>query len=389
MKKFLNLFLILVGLAYALEYSLRIKTLGTDFAYLIPDYETDLYQNPQLLGKKLTGISYEPGLNEPLTMRFLFPRFGLYGKYWGSYYRKQYSNYYPQTVAKYLYIKDLWMLDLRGKIWKFLANEVWYWYNDGYYYESQYFDNHQWYDSEKTIKYLYSGNPAYKIGKNLRLINKICAGVYRYYRRYHYYGDTKNIDQWLVISSAKSGIYYRNISAKNKFISIYIEIGGPTSVDEIDNLPYSVLSDLSYSDFKVSYFGKTYVGKIGWAKAIPLNNNNFMAFGFREYFLLQRTNRDETNAQLRGIRNMFSMPMAMEYEIGKIVLRLGTKIFYTVNNNKEWNSDSILSYINDHKLNFGYSFGLSWQLDDHWTLDFYNNSDLSSVKRWAIYIKHF
>jgi len=69
MVKLTVFFFLFVRLSYGIEYSLRIKALGTDFAYLVPDYETDLYQNPQLLGEKLTGVCFEPDLNEPLTLR--------------------------------------------------------------------------------------------------------------------------------------------------------------------------------------------------------------------------------------------------------------------------------------------------------------------------------
>jgi hypothetical protein len=149
-------FLVLVCLGYTIEYSVRIKALGTDFAYLIPDYETDLYQNPQLLGTQLAGISFEPDLNEPVTARILFKRFGVCGSCWGSYSDHQSSAY--TTTNKHLYINDLWMLDLRGKVWKFLADDVWHWYNDGDYYEWHQVHDSLDYDSVRTIKYLFGVN---------------------------------------------------------------------------------------------------------------------------------------------------------------------------------------------------------------------------------------
>ena len=79
MNKYLVVLLAFASLCFAMQYSLRIQALGTDFAYLIPDYETDLYHNPNLMGEKLNGISYEPGLSAPVTMRVLTKRFGWFG----------------------------------------------------------------------------------------------------------------------------------------------------------------------------------------------------------------------------------------------------------------------------------------------------------------------
>jgi len=387
-KKLFTLFFVFVGLTCGIEYSLRIKALGTDFAYLIPDYETDLYQNPQLLGEKLTGVSIESGLNEPLTMRFLFKRFGLCGKYWGSYYSEK-DAYYGLTNSTHIYINDLWLLDLRGKIWKFLADEVWNWYNDLFYNVYDRYYNSYDYHYDRIVKYLFSANGANRLHRLISLQYRTCGGVLHHYEQHKYYSNEFWYEHRLVLISGKIGVFYRNVDATNHFTSWYVEISGPVSASEIDTLPYSLFSDLYYSDFRVSYFAKTFIGKIGWAKAIPIDNNCFVAIGFREYFLLQRTDRGDTNIELRGIRNILSLPIAMEHVIGKITLRIGTKLFYTVDNNKEWNSDSTLVYTNEHKLNFDYSFGLSWQPDEHWTIDLYNNSDLSSVKSWAIYLKRF
>ncbi|GAI26330.1 unnamed protein product, partial [marine sediment metagenome] len=60
MNRLLIILLVIICFAHAIEFSQRIQALGTDFAYLIPDYETDLYRNPQLLDRGLTGITYEP-----------------------------------------------------------------------------------------------------------------------------------------------------------------------------------------------------------------------------------------------------------------------------------------------------------------------------------------
>lgn len=392
MMKLISLFFLFICLTYGIEYSLRIKALGTDFAYLIPDYETDLYQNPQLLGENLSGISYEPSLIQPLTLRFLTRRFGLCGNYWFKYlgYDTDYNNGYNSNF----FIRDLWMLDLRGKIWKFLANEVWNWFNDGVYVINNDYWNSEYFDLTRTIKYILSANGSNRLGRILTIQHKICAGAYNSYKNYKYYSDVTNYDRWLIISTGKIGLYYRNINIKNKFTSWYLEVGGPVSTSEIDALPYSILSSLT-DGIEIEpihrFIYKNFIAKIAWAKGIPLDGNSFVAIGLHNIFLFQRTDerRIQTNINLCGVRNILSLPIACEYMFNKITVRFGAKLFYAIKGNREWNDDSIMLYINEHKIDFGYSFGLSWQPDEHWTIDFYNNSDLSSVKSWAIYLKHF
>lgn len=392
MQKLVVSFFAFICFTYGIEYSLRIKALGTDFAYLIPDYETDLYQNPQLLGEKLSGISFEPYSNEPLSIRFLFKRFGLCGKYWGGY-LSQKEPYSSDISNKYIYINDLWMLDLRGKIWKFLANDVWNWYNDGTYEIYNKYRQAEYYDSTRTIKYIFSVNGSNKLGRILALHYKVCAGIYNGYRNYRYYSDQINYDRWLIITTGKIGLYYRNADIKNKFTSWYLEVGGPVSTAEIDALPYSILSHLS-DGLEIepihTFITRNLVSKIAWAKGIPLDSNSFVAIGLRNDFVFQRADSEDVNINInrRDIENTLTLPIAIEYTINKVALRFGTKLFYTIKNNKEWNYDSTLVYNNEHELNFGYSFGLSWQPDEHWTIDLYNKSDVSSLYNWAIYLKH-
>lgn len=393
MQKSFVLFFAFICFTYGIEYSLRIKALGTDFAYLIPDYETDLYQNPKLLGEKLSGISFEPDLDEPLTMRFLFKRFGLCGKYWGSFLNQK-EAYSPLINNKYIYIKDLWMLDLRGKIWRFLANDVWNWYNDGIYEINNSYWQAEYYDSTRTIKYIFSVNGSNKLGRILALHYKVCAGIYHGNRNYRYYFDQINYDRWLIITTGKIGLYYRDTDIKNKFTSWYLEVGGPVSTSEIDTLPYSILSHLS-DGLEIepihTFITRNFVSTIAWAKGIPLDDNSFIAIGLRNVFVFQRADSEDVNINInrRGIGNTLTLPIAIEYKINKVALRFGTKLFYTINNNKEWNYDSTLIYTDEHDFNFGYSFGLSWQPDEHWMIDLCNNSDVLSINSWAIYLKHF
>lgn len=333
MKKILVLLITLVCISHAIEYSSRIKALGTDFANLIPDYETDIYNNPQLLGEKLLGIAYEPDKDIPLTLRVLTKRFGWCGAYWANHRNNKLIDAVPINITS-ISVNDLWMLDLRGKLPKLFASDIWNLFNDGSYYKKRIYFNPTFFDTISTIKYLFSANGAYKIGEYMTLVPKVCAGIYFYNRNVLDFGYGQRSDQILLIYSGKIGVYYRNAPRANKFTSCYLSIGGPVSTSEIDNLPYSVFSHLSEVDIGQTFFAKTIITKIGWAKGIPLNDNGFVAIGLRDVFMFQRTDKADTNIALRGCRNTLSLPIALERAIGKIVLRIGTRLCYTFQNDR-------------------------------------------------------
>jgi len=387
MNKYLVALLTLASLCFAVQYSLRIRSLGTDFAYLIPDYETDLYNDPSLMGEKLNGISYEPGLSTPLTMRVLTKRFGWFGNYWAKYKdNKSNLSWYPNTTS--ISANDLWLLDLRGKFWKFLTDDVWNLYNDGSYNETRYFSQPNDYDTTRTMKYLIGATGPHSMGTNFKLISKVCGGFYEYYRNRSDYGD---VDQQLWIYTGRVGIYYRKASTDN-FTSLYLMAGGPVTTEDIDNLPYPVFSHLSDDEIQQTFFAKTLVTQLGWAKGIAVNDNGFVAIGLRDVLLYQRTNTADTsftfpNKELCGLRNTLAFPIALEYQVNNVALRIGTRFYYTFKGDREWNSDSTLVRYNEHNLGFGYTWGISWYLNDNFAIDLYNADDLSSKNNWAIYLR--
>jgi hypothetical protein len=393
MIKFFTAFLLLLCFCFAVQYSLRIKSLGTDFAYLVPDYETDLYNDPNLLGEKLTGISYEPGLSSPLTMRVLTKRFGWLGNYWASYRNNKppIASYYPNFIS--ISANDLWMLDLRDKLPKFLAYDVWNLRNDFSYYKKRYYFSDYNYDTLWIVKYLCSSSEAYRIGKYFKIVPLLCGGIYCYCRDYINGTDVEEIDQWLFIYTGRIGLYYRNEAHANKFTSFYVNIGGPMSISDIDNLPYSVFSHLYADEIQQTFFARTLIAQMGFAKGISIDENGFVAIGMRDVLLYQRTNTPDTFfiypiTELRGLRNTLSFPLALEYHIGRVALRTGTRLYYTFKGDREWNSDSVITCYNEHQLHFDYSFGLSWQPHDNFIVDVYNTNYLAELDNWAIYLRY-
>ncbi len=393
MKKLVIAIIILVSVSYGIEYSLRMRALGTDFAYLIPDYETDLHLNPNLIGeKRLKSIEYNRYLNTPLmnkwlTLRWFGKKSAWSGQYWGyfaesdrpgDYYRRDYD----------LSINDNWMLDLRDKLPKFLASDVWNIRNDfSYTYYYRYVSEAD-FEKKWTLKYILNSNSSIKLGSNVFLITRIAGGVYRNY--WHYFDPTPVVyDSWVVLFSSRLGIYYRTDYDSNKFTSWYIDVGGPLSTSTIDRLPYSIFSNVSsYNDKEFSFYGRTFIVQCGWGKSFPVTDNGFICLGIREHSLMQRTEVADVDQYLRGINNELSLPIAVEYTINCVAIRFGTNLKYRVESRRQWDDFSTLAHSTVHGLRLAYSFGLSWYPIEKVTIDLYNSVSLEDLDYWAICLKY-
>ena len=384
MKKFIIILVVFVSISYGIEYSLRMRALGTNFAYLIPDYETDLYLNPNLIGeKKLKSVEYNRYLNSPLTLRWFGKRFAWGGQYWGSYdVQDKPDDYYRKDYN--LAINDSWMLDLRDKLPKFLASDVWNIRNDFLY--THYYRYWSEIDFVKkwTLKYILKSNASIKLSSDATLVTRVAGGVYRDY--WHYFDPTPVVyDKWIMLFSTRLGVYYRKNPGPNEFTSWYIDVGGPLSTSTIDQLPYSIFSNISlFDEFEFSFYAKTFIGQCGYGKSFPLSNNGFVCFGIHERFLVQHTEVADMDQYLRGINNGLSLPIAVEYNINRVAIRFGTCLSYRLELRKQWDDFSTISHRKTHWLQMKYSFGLSWQPSKKVAIDLYNDGYLERLTSWAI-----
>jgi len=371
--------------ANAIEFSYRIQGLGTEFAYLIPDYETDLYRNPELLGRKILGIAYDRYwyTSTPLTLLFLLRGFGIYGEYWPDYnYELRSSNTWQSLSSFTFKFEDLWMLRIK--------NEVWNLYNDGQILVSEQQDSYGDRTLDRTIEYFLSASGNYKIGRRFTIHIKPGAGLYGKWGETYYY---QTAEQLIVISSGRIGLSYRNAPVANRFSSWFIDFGGPVSAGEINELPYSIYLDMYEHDRKIKYFANSFILKIGWARGIPLHENSFVAIGLKDDFLYQRTEQGGTDyadtvLYFSASTNTFTFPIAVEYIINKISLRFVARLSYLFKDYRTSNDLGLISEDLSHDLSFGYSFGIGWQPHGCVFIDLYNRGNLSEIGHWSIYFKY-
>ena len=388
MIKCLTAILVFLSFGGALEYSLRIRALGEEFAYLIPDYETDLYKNPNLIGTKLMSIGYEKYAAMPLTLRMLTKRFGFMGQYWFG--QSEHVNEYQRAYTTNFRLTDSWLWDLRDKLPRWLATDVWNWYNDGNYdYVRQYLDEYH-YDTTKTITYIFGSKAGYRIGKYFTVVPEIYGGFFSNYRNAI---GIYPVDQWLFLATGRLGLHYRDIQEMNRFTSFYVTLGGPVSREEIDQLPFSIFSHMPFDAHEMIYFARTFIFQGGFARGFPVDDKSMLAAGVQCKFLMQRTEQFEPSMKLRAIRNTVSLPLALEYGVGRIQLRVGTSLRYAFQHDREYSADTLSSRICDHSLDVSFSFGLCWKVNSKMDLEFYNENSrgyyfVDWLKSWAIFFRY-
>jgi len=394
MRRLLVFSLILCCLANALQYSHRIRALGTDFANLIPDYETDLYRNPQLLDKGIVGISYEPTYiyvyrlyeylpvtihQMPVKLRLMTERLGMMGQYWMHYsHDLEPSDYgWQSSTYKAFRIQDVWMHRIRDAVINL--------YNDLDYSKVSLLTSTNAESIENRIEYIAKTQVSLKIRKRLNLDLKIGYGFYE---------SSKETDraqlykQRINLGLARIGFYCGTMSGPNDFTTWYIDIGSPLTNTEIDSLPYSIFSSLGDDEHTVMWFARTLLVRLGFAKSLLLSNRAFAAVGVRNAFLYQNTDDATEATDLRGIKNTLSMPLAFEYGINDVALRLGTRLRYDFKSLREADDNALSGQSIQHELTYDYSFGIGWQPHKNLVLDIYNNGNLWCLRDWAIYVKY-
>ena len=377
----------------AVEYSHRIQALGADLAHLVPDYETDLYRNPQLLDRTLAGISYTPGYTymylthpyhitvnqKPVSLKLTTRNIGINGQYWFYYghgLEPETFGWLGSTFQAYR-IQDLWM----SRINKTVINI----YNDLDYSKIEYIDAANATSTERDLEYIIRTQTAFRVRKNLTLDLKVGFGFFEHKSEMSSYSF---YDQRVNLGLARVGLFCRNITAANDFTSWYLDIGSPLSNSEIDSLPYSLYSSLLEDERVFSLAAKTLVWRLGVARAVPATRNGMFIIGAKNSLLVQSTGDVAAQTGLRGIKNRISLPVGMEHFIHTVTLRFGARLYYDFEHLREANEDFTFVQNIMHTLNYDYSFGFGWKPHKKLKLDLYNTGNLSSLYNWGLYIKY-
>jgi hypothetical protein len=176
----------------------------------------------------------------------------------------------------------------------------------------------------------------------------------------------------MLLVVAKTGVSFRYCRSENDFISAYIETGSPVSIAEIDSLPWSIMSDMIPNHTtEMPYFLKPMISRIAFVKGIPISNQSFVAVGFREQFKYQRFDEVDTNIILSAVVNTTSLPLAVEYRVNTLAIRLGTDVIYDILDRTGRQDDRKLFRWIDHSITWSSTCGVGWIPSPNFAIDLY------------------
>lgn len=361
------------------EYSSRIKALGIGFAYLIPDYETDLFNNPQLLGTRVSSITYNPDEGARFKFIHLSPRFGVYARYWPSYVNNfdSLSNEWRRNSHGQLFIRDLWMVRVRNYIVNLSG--------DGYFDIEENEEHDTQYSMNFATDYYVRSQLALNISKNCYLDIKIGSALYAEIQKR---GENYAYSPCIISPTGCVGIYKKDIAYTNNFRSWFFSVGGPVSRFDETLMPFPIYQDMDTSMLKVKLFGNAMIAKIGWGKGIPIAGTCCLIVGLRNNFSFQRSTEELSSRVHQGFKNTLSFPVAVEFTLSKTNLRFGTHVDYTFRRHSVYANASELLKSDEHSLDYGYSFGLGWTPSEHLTIDFYNLKKLHDLQEWSVSLQY-
>jgi hypothetical protein len=268
-----------------------------------------------------------------------------------------------------------------GKIREYVINV----YNDLDYSKIDYLTSSNQHSRERLLSYMLKTQASIKLKNNITIDVKLGIGVYDRHKETDFY---ELYDQHINTALSRIGLYWRDISAANKFMSCYFDIGSPMSLAVIDSLPYSIYAQLEDSEDAFNWFANALMVRLAVARSLPLTSNSFVAIGLKDVLYVQKTTDAEEDLELRGIENRMSAPIGIEYNVNTISVRLGVRFFYTLQSLRESTDEFVSAQSVSHDFDYAYSLGLGWKAGNRLLIDLYNTEDIAQVRSWAIYVKY-
>jgi|GEM_PF-3154579 len=377
----------------AQDLSCRIKALGDNFAILVPDYETDVLYNPIFLSQNLLGVYYKTFEETPIKLTFLYRSIGLNGLYWPTYDYELESNgtnwEVNSTLSDRLKIVGLFKIKGIGvSITPDISRSREKSWNSVNYSELQ-----------SSQKFMYTSSVGFKLLNKFFLFVEPAVGFWEELNKV----QNNNLKhQEIIMPSGKLRILYRNLTSEQRFISAFLDVGGPTSISDFDELPLSPYSHFVQIDrLKLTLpFGLAFLTNFGICLGFPVNDNSLLAIGLKEKYIAQFVLfKDYYNYPVTldsiGIaeKNRITLPIATEHMINRVAIRFGINFHYDYYNLAEWVKNSkweINSQTISDVLDYSYTFGLGWKTKDNLIIDLRYEAHYwrFDLRDWSVYLKY-
>jgi hypothetical protein len=382
--------LILISFSNARDLSCRMRAMGDDFALLIPDYETDVLYNPIFMTQSLFGVYFNTNEETPIKINFIYQPFGFYGFYWPNHiYHRAPSN--NNDWYAYSKLNDRFKITFLMKIKAvgfsvtpdISRERIKYWGSTVF--------------TERNIKqnFLCKSSVGLKLNNKFFLFVEPTLGFLEEFEKTEY-THTIPGHRIIYIFSGRLNALYRNIKEENRFISANLEIGGPTSLSDIEKLPISPFAYFDSSDTVILPFYNSFQANSGFCLGLPIDEKLMIAFGLKEKFDFQVVFHTRPYQQIiyLAINNKISYPITIEYKLNRIALRCGTNFFYNYSSLESgygsYFEREISSQTRKHDLGYGFTFGLGWYPKEKLTIDlnYIGSGNILGLDNWSIYLKY-
>ncbi len=389
MKKILFVLLFFIGVNLAQDISCRIRALGSDFALLIPDYETDLFYNPIFLNGNSLGLYYKPDDYIPIKINFVHNSVGFYGFYWLDYNQ----SLLTLTPGTGFYNRQDFKDNLRANVFSKIKNIGVSLTSEISRDRSKLSASANYQNIYSSQKFLYKSSVGLKPFKNLYLFLEPCLVSTEELDR------TQNIDilhQTRFIISGRITALYRNINEENNFITAKLSVGGPVSINDIDDLPISIYTYHARFDSLGTPQQTFFNVDLGFCYGMRFGHDMLLTLGMKEKYIFQNVQhltvwgKDSTYL---GMKNRLSFPIAIEYTVNNIIFRGGVNLFYNIVYLREdalKNGNWLTQQQNTtHALGNSYTFGFGWRPKQKISVDVNTGGqNIWHLPNWSIYLRY-
>ena len=361
MKKLIFMIAAIVSYGWTRELSCRIRSLGEDLAYLIPDYETDVIYNPVFMNDNLLGFYYNTVEETPIKVTFLYRFFGLHGCYWPQNDYNFYDNGTSWEVNKIF--SDRLLTEALFKIKKIGLSFT----PDIDRRREQFWNSANIHRTDSRERYLYKISIGYKLSEHFYLFANPALGLWE--KRYVEQGlDINHID--LIIPTGRLKALYRDIRKSNSFFSAYFDIGGPISFSEMDQSLFNpVLNKGPLIDTIILPFYNTGSLLSGVGFGVPVGDKSMFVLGLNEKYVIEyvpvkNVSMTQIDSFYLSQSNRASLAIAIEHFINKFIVRFGAYCSYNYREDSRqmaWFGKWALTYKDrSDALDYSYNIGFGW-----------------------------
>jgi len=360
-----------LGLDWYYDPSTRIEALGTDFAGVLKDLQTDIEVRSPVYAESYQALTiFHRGHNYqwdmPLRFNLFYNHFGLDLSY-GGYYFYNTNTSYPRAEFHRFNLSGFWSKANFGLQYNFFMDD-------------QVLDYGELNNARRDEDFFFNSITFGFRPENLTNFDFRCRIGLGYYDSTYseFIGGqlTPTAHAKFFIPSAQIGLSYEREVFNTADLNLLVDLGGPASGFELRRLPIPFQSTIGRNAANkpsgIDILANSFSTRVAGAVSFNPSPSLLLALGANEFWSGARAKIDNpTTAWV----NIFSLPLGIEYQLtDNITLRGGVRAEYYFQYSKQ-QSSQVTSYWWRSQ-----SLGLGFRLFQDWFLDLTSQTNLLSIE---------